>query len=112
MRAQFAVFMILSNEYARELNQQCFNDSLMVFYMFLGFYLLVENQSVLAALMMTVGLSIKVGPLLLLPALLGWIQYHNGTKKTLICLIIIVGFQLMIALPFTNDYVAREWFDF
>jgi len=73
MKAQLVCFILLGNEEVRELNQLCFNDSLLAFYLFLCVLLVTNNSAYLASLAFTLSLSIKAGALLLLPALLGWI---------------------------------------
>lgn len=71
----------------------------------------------LAALALTVGLSMKAGVMLLLPSFLGSIQYAFGTKKLVLSLIVILGFQVLVALPFTlfgetsvSEYLMRSRF--
>jgi uncharacterized membrane protein len=66
-------FMMLANEEIRELNQLLFNDSLLGIYIVASIYLMTVNRPMWAALMLTVGISIKAGAMLLIPGLLGCI---------------------------------------
>ena len=83
--------MLLSNQAVRKINQQMYNDSFMMLYIVLCLYFLSTNRYKLAALMATLGLSIKAGALLVLPVVLGWTQYHHGTLATIVSLCIILG---------------------
>lgn len=59
-------------------------------------------------------LSVKAGVILLIPALLGQVQYNHGTIMLLTCLAVIIGFQIVTALPFilgnstVGDYIQRS----
>ena len=68
-----------------------FNDSILALYVVLCLYCITSNRPVIAALMLTLALSIKAGAILLLPGLLGWIHYKYGAQKLVFSLLIIVG---------------------
>jgi uncharacterized membrane protein len=95
-----------------------FNDEIMGMYLVLTIYLLgTQNKPMLAALALTAGLSMKAGVMLMLPAFLGAVQYAFGTYKLIGCLLVIVGFQILVALPFTlfgettvSEYLMRSRF--
>ena len=69
-----------------------FNDEIMIVYILLAIYYLLKNQPIVSSVFVTLGLSIKAGVILLLPAYLGLLQYNYGTIKLLTCSAIIVGF--------------------
>lgn len=48
----------------------------------------------------------KAGALLLLPALLGWVQYQHGIYNLVFAVAIVVGFQVVIASPVIYDEAA------
>ena len=82
--------------------------------MIVSIYLLLKNKPVLASCFVTLALSIKAGVILLLPAFLGSIQLNFGTRSLLKSIVIIVGFQVLISLPFVlgdstvSDYIVRS----
>jgi len=77
---------------------------------------MLRNRPLMAAFWTTVSLSVKIGPVLILPSMLGLIQYHHGTLTLLRCISLIVGFQIIISLPFVltstsvKEYVERSKF--
>jgi hypothetical protein len=91
-----------------------FNDTIMSFYLFLSIYLILKNKPVWSAFFVSVGLSIKAGAFLILPALLGTIQMNYGTRTLLKCIIVMVAVQVVVALPFVlrdttvEDYLIRS----
>jgi predicted membrane-bound dolichyl-phosphate-mannose-protein mannosyltransferase len=72
LKAQLICFLFLGNEEVRELNQLMFNDSILALYVILCIYSMVKDRPGLAALMLSLAISIKAGALLLLPGVLGW----------------------------------------
>ena len=52
-----------------------FNDTILGLYIVAAVYFMAENRPMWAAFMLTLGISIKAGAMLLLPGLLGWTQY-------------------------------------
>ena len=98
---------MLANQETRFLNQDMFNDQITELYLVICIYLLlVKGNPVLASLFYTLGLSIKAGALLLLPSLLGWIQYQHGTKNLLASTMLIIGFQVAIVAPICHTPTA------
>lgn len=69
-----------------------FNDEIVIVYVLFAIYFLLKNQPIVSSIFVTLGLSVKAGVGLLLPAYLGLLQYNYGTIKLLICFSIIVGF--------------------
>ena len=55
----------------------------------------------MATIAYTIGYSTKTGALLMLPAVLGCLQYNHGTLTLIVCLGLIVAIQVGMALPFT-----------
>ena len=98
--------MLISNNGMRQLNQMMFNDSIMSFYVLLCIFFVSKNRPISGAFSLTLGLSIKTGAILLFPGFLGWVQYQHGTIKLLVSIIILISFQLIIALPFYNNDAA------
>jgi Gpi18-like mannosyltransferase len=74
-RIQMIGFMIILNPKVNELYQLLYNDSFVEFYNFACIFFAMKNKPVLAAAMLSMAISIKAGAVLMLPSLLGWIQY-------------------------------------
>mmetsp|Transcript_1105 Transcript_1105/g.2033 ORF Transcript_1105/g.2033 Transcript_1105/m.2033 type:complete len:118 (+) Transcript_1105:1694-2047(+) len=72
----------------------------------LTIYFVATNRVLLASLTITLSLSIKAGALLLIPAVLGWTQYHLGTKSTILAITIIFAVQLLLLSPFICEPIA------
>lgn len=91
-RVQMIGLVIMLNPKVNELYQLLYNDSFVEFYNLACIYLAVRNQPVAAAAMLSMAISIKAGAILLLPSLLGWIQYQSGTITLLasICVILAI----------------------
>lgn len=90
-KAQIICFMLMANEEIREINQLLFNDSILALYVVLCVYFVSSNKPLVAALMLTLAMSIKAGAMLLVPSFLGSIMYQWGTKKLVYSLVIIVA---------------------
>lgn len=91
-RAQMVCFCLIANERLRKLNVQLFNDSLMFFYLVFATYLIViHKRPKLASLFITLGISLKVGALLILPSFLGIVQYQYGFRNLLVVIFIIIS---------------------
>ena len=69
-----------------------YNDEIMVMYIVISIYLSIVNRPLWASLFLTLGMSIKAGVVLLLPAFLGQMQYNHGTKELLKSVSLIVSF--------------------
>jgi uncharacterized membrane protein len=85
-------FMLLTNFRVAQLNQFQFNDSILALYAVLCLFLIQRNRPLLAACALTLGLSIKAGAMLLMPAFFGWVQYQHGMVTLLKSILIVVCF--------------------
>ena len=106
MRAQMICFMLLGNEEIREFNEYLFNDTFLAMYILICIYLVAVNRPFLAALFLTMSCSIKAGAMLMLPSFLGWVQFHYGAQRLIICIVIIIGFQFILLAPISFDPVG------
>ena len=70
-RAQIIAFILVSNAKDHKLWSELFNDQFMIMYLALTIYYLLENKPLISSFWVTVALSIKASPMLILPALLG-----------------------------------------
>ena len=68
--------------------------------------MMVRNRPMIAALMITLGLSVKATGIFMLPVFLGWVQMQHGTLVLLACFLIILGLQVFVASPFVFDSAA------
>ena len=91
-----------------------FNDQVMMLYLLIGLFHLFQNKPITSICWITLALSVKAGVMLVLPALLGSIQFNFGTRTLLKCMTILVGFQILVSLPFIltettiADYLERS----
>jgi len=69
-----------------------YNDQPMMLYLLISVYNFAKNRPIMGSIWFTMSLSVKAGVLLMLPSLLGQIQYNHGTLKLIICIAIILGF--------------------
>ena len=69
-----------------------FNDEIMILYLIVSIYYAISNRPLIASFFFTLGLSIKAGLLLVIPAFLGSIHFNHGTIVLITSLVIIVGF--------------------
>lgn len=74
--------------------------------MVLCLYAISSNKPTLAALMLTMAMSIKAGAMLLVPSILGCIQYQWGTLKLIKSVFIIVFVQFLVVSPFIYEPAA------
>lgn len=95
--------MLVLNWRMHEYYQLVYNDAFLEFFIFSCILLASKNWPLGAATMLSAAISIKAGGLLLLPALLGWIQYQNGTLKLLQSVSVILMVQALVAAPFISD---------
>ena len=106
-RVQVLGFLIISNHGINELYQLMYNENFLEFFMLCTiFCVAVLNRPILGSLILSFGISVKVPAILILPGLLGWIQYKNGTLTLLACLTAIIAVQVFIAAPFILDSAA------
>jgi Gpi18-like mannosyltransferase len=82
----------MTNSEAAILNMLMFNDSLLALYALLCIRFMVSGKPMLASFMMTLGISIKAGGLLLIPGVLGFIHQHYGPSALLMAVGIVVSF--------------------
>jgi Gpi18-like mannosyltransferase len=92
LKAQMVCFILMANEEVRELNQLLFNDSILELYIIFCIYFVTINRPLWASLMLSLGISIKAGAILLLPGFLGWTQYQYGTLTLLSACTLIISF--------------------
>ena len=65
-------------------------------------------KPVKASMYLSLGISIKAGGIILLPALLGIIHYCYGVKTLLVSIIVVVSWQYVLAGIFYHDFVGGE----
>jgi len=70
-KAQLIGFILITNPWDRSFYSLLFNDEIMMLYILLCMYYTLTNRPMLATFFFTLGLSVKAGVLLLLPAFLG-----------------------------------------
>lgn len=70
-KAQLMVFVMLGNTEERGYYATMYNDEIMILYLILCVYYVLVNRPFLATFFFTLGLSVKAGLILLLPAFLG-----------------------------------------
>ena len=106
---------MLATKETRGYYSSMFNDEIMMLYLLLAVYFLIKSKPIVASFFLTLGLSVKAGMLLLIPSFLGSIQMNHGTIKLVTCIVLIIGFQVVIALPFVlfgestvADYIQRS----
>jgi Gpi18-like mannosyltransferase len=84
----------------RENWAQMFNDEVMVLYLAMAIYFLAKGKPLTGVFWFSMAYGIKAGALLLIPSMLGSIQYNHGIVKLIQCIVLLVGFQVAIAWPF------------
>ena len=78
-KAQLIGFILVANKEDRGIYAMMFNDEIMILYLVLTLYYAIKNKPILASFFFTLGLSVKAGFILLLPAFLGQLQLNYGT---------------------------------
>lgn len=68
-----------------------YNDIPMSAYCCAALYMLMKNYPRVAVFLLSMGMSIKAGAMLMLPSILGLIQYHYGTNCLLSSILIIMS---------------------
>lgn len=71
--AQLVCFTLISNQQLRNLFQLMYNDIPMSTYCCAALYFLMKNQPKVAVFLLSMGMSIKAGAMLMLPSFLGLI---------------------------------------
>ena len=69
--AQFIAFVLVSNMNQRRYLTEMYNDGIMFLYLVIGIYFAITNRPLMASAFLTIGLSIKVAVILILPGFLG-----------------------------------------
>jgi hypothetical protein len=91
-KAQMIAFILLAGKEDRMYWSTMYNDEIMMLYMLIAIYVTIKNKPLAGTFWFTLALSVKAGVILLIPALLGQIQYNHGTLKLFMALVIIIGF--------------------
>jgi uncharacterized membrane protein len=91
-KAQLIAFILITNPWDRTFYTFMFNDQIMMLYILLCMYFTLINRPMLATFFFTLGLSVKAGVLLLLPAFLGQMQYNYGTVNLIKSIALILAF--------------------
>jgi len=91
-RAQMIAFILLAAKEDREYWATMYNDEIMMLYMIIAIYVTIKNKPLWGTFWFSLALSVKAGVILLIPGLLGQIQYNHGTFKLLTAFVIIIGF--------------------
>lgn len=113
-KGQLIAFILLTNPGDHKWYGEMFNDEIMALYLVVCIYLTITNRPILASFFFTLALSIKAGPYLLMPAFLGAVHFNYGTIVLLTSVALIIGFQVLVALPFllgdtsVKDYLSRS----
>lgn len=101
MTAQLLPFVYVANSLVRREESLLYNDQFMAFFCVLGIYFIIcKDMPLISAYMFTISLGIKAGAILFMPAFFGIIMYRYGLTRLTMCLIIIIVWQIIIALPF------------
>ena len=78
--------------------------------------MILNNQPMMGTIFFSLSLSVKAGVMLMLPAFLGQMQYNFGTVNLVKSIVLLVSFQVIIALPFllgetsVSEYLFRSKF--
>lgn len=99
-KAQLIGFILLTNPWDRTFYTYMYNDQIMTLYILFCMYFTLANKPMRASFFFTLGLSVKAGVLLLLPAFLGQMQYNYGTVNLIKSIALILAFQVLVAAPF------------
>ncbi len=101
--------MYVANTLVRREESLLYNDQFMAFFCVLGIYFIVcKDMPAVSAFMFTLSLGIKAGAVLFMPAFLGSVMYRYGIFKLVLCMIIIVGWQVVIAAPFVLPQLGGQ----
>ena len=101
-RAQLVAFAFLASNTDREFWNLMYNDEVMMAAIMLSIFLLAKGRPLIGTFVFSVALGLKAGALLLIPALLGSIQYNHGPFYLAGAVLIIFGYQAVIAYPFIS----------
>ena len=104
--AQLVCFMLLGNDGIRDLYFHLYDGAFVGLYLTIAFYFFIFGRVYVAAVFLSLALSVQAGVLVALPAVLGTIQWLHGSKPLAGTLAIVVGGQLLLAQPLVNPIVA------
>lgn len=113
-RAQLIGFIMLANVQDKEMYSEMYNDELMMLYLLLSVYSALKDQPTMSSVFFTLAMSMKAGAILMVPAFLGSMFINYGAIELFKNIFIVVGFQVLIALPFilngstVKDYLVRS----
>ena len=91
-KGQMIAFILLTNPGDRKWYGLMYNDELMALYLIICIYFTITNRPMIASCFFTLGLSMKAGLILLMPAFLGSVHFNHGTVVLVSSLLLIVGF--------------------
>lgn len=74
-RGQMVAFVLVGSHRDREKWCQMYNDEIMVLYVLICIFYALRNKPLKSAFWISMAMSLKAGALLLIPALVGHIQY-------------------------------------
>ena len=83
--AQLICFILIDNQGLRQFFQLMYNDIPMSTYCCAALYYLMKNKPMIAVFLLSMGMSIKAGAILMLTIFLGLIQYNYGSNSLLFC---------------------------
>lgn len=106
-KAQLILFMLLAGHELRILHMEMYNDTIVGFYVTAAIYALINDYCILGVLLLSLGMSIKLTALLLVPTFFGWIQFSRGTFMLILSIVVFLTIQLVLAGPFVNDSMAK-----
>lgn len=90
-----------------------FNDCIAVFFGYLAILLFISCNYRLGSIFYSIGVSVKMNMLLQAPGILLVLLMANGIYETFICLSIMAGLQIILALPFITtfpiEYLSRSF---
>ena len=91
-QAQLLAISMLTNKNMRGYFSEMYNDEIMVLYLIMAVYFSLKNKPLVASFLITMGLGVKAGVILILPGFLGSLQYNHGTLVLIKSIVIILGF--------------------
>jgi Gpi18-like mannosyltransferase len=82
----------LAHNQDREYNSEMYNDQLMMMYLVISIYMFAKQRPIVGVLLFSAAYGMKAGALLLIPAMLGSVQYFYGIVKLIQVVVLLVGF--------------------
>ena len=114
-KGQLMAFYFMAFLGEREFVMGLYNDQIMTLWLVIAIYQFSKMRPIVGTLCFSMAYGVKAGAILMIPGILGSVQYNHGTLKTITCLIIIVGMQVLFAAPFifsgettVKDYMQRS----